>query len=276
MTRTQGFTLIEMMVALTLGLVISLGVTTVLITSNRSSSVTDTVTEAHESGRYAINHLHRAIIQAGYDPGGVGYQPFASLCDPAVAAADCAIESDNGTGDRIAFSRLAEAGNSVSCTGSDLGHGTDQVVTDVYWVQVINNVSSLYCQTYVAADGNPTNSQALVAGIEAIHALYGVSLCNTPSGERNVSLYLNAADIEAPPAAIFATTCPDGSLKAVDWSRVYSVKLALLARGAEAALGESLEQTYILQDAAPYDFTGENADQFIRQVYSTTATRSNY
>ena len=68
------------MVALALGLVITIGVTSIVIISNRNSSVTDTYSEAQESGRYAMSFLQKAIINTGYDPTELNFQSFANEC----------------------------------------------------------------------------------------------------------------------------------------------------------------------------------------------------
>ena len=285
--KTSGFTLVEIMVALALGLVITIGVTSIVIISNRNSSVTDTYSEAQESGRYAMSFLQKAIINTGYDPTELNFQSFANECTDYDSPSNCSLESASGTGDRLAISRYIDGNdNDVSCSNSDLGYfttdadgndvGSGATVTDVFWVEENSGVTSLYCQTYFKADNSTSAKSPLVTGIEALHLLYGVSLCSTNSGDRNVTVYLSADEVENPPAAITNQLCTDGTNQQVSWWRVFSVKIGILARGAEESMGQDFNQTYVILDSEPYRFTGANTDQYPRQLFTTTATRSNY
>ncbi|TCK05938.1 PilW family protein [Marinobacterium mangrovicola] len=64
-----GFTLIELMVSLTIGLFIILGVLVVYVGGIRSYSVNDALSRVQESGRFAMEFLSRDIRQAGFQAG---------------------------------------------------------------------------------------------------------------------------------------------------------------------------------------------------------------
>lgn len=62
----KGFTLIELMISLTIGLFIILGVVVVYVGAFRSYTVNASLSRVQESGRFATEFLARDIRQAGY------------------------------------------------------------------------------------------------------------------------------------------------------------------------------------------------------------------
>lgn len=62
----QGFTLIEMMIAMTIGLLIILALSTVIIGAGASSRATSGQSELQTNGRYALDVLKRDVQNAGY------------------------------------------------------------------------------------------------------------------------------------------------------------------------------------------------------------------
>lgn len=64
--RESGFTLIEMMVSITIGLAIIAGLLTVLASSTSSSKSNERTSELQTNGRYALNALRHELRQAGF------------------------------------------------------------------------------------------------------------------------------------------------------------------------------------------------------------------
>jgi len=62
----QGFTLVEMMVAMVVGLIVMAGIGQVFIHSKRTSAVQDELSRLQESGRFALHLLQEDILNAGY------------------------------------------------------------------------------------------------------------------------------------------------------------------------------------------------------------------
>lgn len=213
-------------------------------------------------------------MKAGYSPDGALDQPFETLCADPDNAAMCAVEADNGTGDRIAIRRTATTEDNLSCAGASLGVADGTEVTDVFWVAEDDDSSELRCRTYTSSDGQALiDEQSLASGVQAIHALYGLSLCDpSVTSRRNVTAYLAADEIDTPPAAFTSATCADGSSVMVEWRRVYAVKVAVLTRAQSRTSGAAVSRGYTLLDAEPYSFN----DQFTRQVFSSTVTRANF
>ena len=266
MSRTmhfqKGLTLIELMISMTLSLIVIFAVGSILISSNQAASVSDTLADSQETGRFAVDYINRQLLRTGYDPDDAGVVAFGDLC---LAAGDivCINESANGTGDRLAVRRMAEAGesNAVTCYGSALLDAADaNITTDVYWVAVDDNgLSNLRCQTF-DEDGtvraNPGdsfgNSQALAAGVLAMHVLYGQSNSVPTDDTLNVTTYFNADQV-------------------TDWGNVYAMRIGFLTQALTNTEAQSWEQNYIVLDSLNYEFD----DRTARQVFTTTVTRLN-
>ncbi len=65
-THAHGFSLVELMVALTVGLIITAAVVQIFVTSSSSYSLTEGYTRAQESGRFGIEFMSYDIRMAGY------------------------------------------------------------------------------------------------------------------------------------------------------------------------------------------------------------------
>lgn len=73
LSSERGFTLIEMMISLTIGLVIVAALVGVLVSNSQSAKTNDRTAELQSNGRYALDHLKRELHHAGYR----GYTPVA-------------------------------------------------------------------------------------------------------------------------------------------------------------------------------------------------------
>ncbi len=83
-SRQRGFTLVEVMISLVLGLILISGLVTAFMGSKRSSALNATLTEMQESGRFALDSMIRDIRMAGF-------QGCANVSDtPAQVRADSA------------------------------------------------------------------------------------------------------------------------------------------------------------------------------------------
>lgn len=75
LSSEHGFTLIEMMISITIGLVIVAALVSVLISNSQSAKTNDRTAELQSNGRYALDHLKHELRQAGYR----GYTALAPL-----------------------------------------------------------------------------------------------------------------------------------------------------------------------------------------------------
>lgn len=62
----HGFSLIEMMISITIGMMIIVALVGVLVSNSRTAKSNDRTTELQSNGRYALDHLTREVRAAGY------------------------------------------------------------------------------------------------------------------------------------------------------------------------------------------------------------------
>ncbi|MFE8072814.1 PilW family protein [Marinobacteraceae bacterium S3BR75-40.1] len=88
LSRQQGLSIIELMIAITLGLILTVGLTQIFVSNRQTFDVTEARTRVQEAGRMAVEMLNRAVRNADYwgcsslssgnvvnnlDPGGTGF-----------------------------------------------------------------------------------------------------------------------------------------------------------------------------------------------------------
>ena len=73
LSSDRGFSLIEMMISITIGLMIIGALAGVLTGNARSNKTNERTTELNDNGRFALDHLKRELLHAGYR----GYTPKA-------------------------------------------------------------------------------------------------------------------------------------------------------------------------------------------------------
>jgi type IV pilus assembly protein PilW len=88
----RGFTLMELLVGLTIGVLVLFGLVTLFVNSSRTRREVDQTSQQIENGRYALDVLRDELHLAGYYGGLVPYQgyPIASATTPSVCASDVA------------------------------------------------------------------------------------------------------------------------------------------------------------------------------------------
>lgn len=91
--RIRGFTLVELMISVTIGLVLVAGLATVFASSSGGSKTNDRVSEMAFNGRYTMNVLKRELRQAGYR----GYT-WAEPNTPSTSIGTITGECGDGTG----------------------------------------------------------------------------------------------------------------------------------------------------------------------------------
>lgn len=244
MKRMSGMTLVELMVSIGLGVVVSMFISGVMISSARNANTAEGITQAQETGRLVMAWLSDYLIKGGYESNylagtSANYFPVAELCasntTPPVANGHCSFNRDNGVGDRIAIRRKTGGLNPSSvdltaCTGENLPsaivNGQNEVV-DVFWVAD----DSLKCITYNAAGTAITTTQSIANGVESLHFLVGVG-----SGNGTVERFV----------APSATT---------DWRNVVALRVSVLTKEFGSGTLESDTRVYGLLNADPMSFT---------------------
>lgn len=124
--RQAGLSLIELLIAVTIGLLLLAGVVTIVVNSSRTQQELEKIGRQIENGRYAVDLLQREIPHAGYYGEFYGFPDPTALPDPcstSVSDIDAALSLpmqgyDSPTGDPV-----------ITCLGdADHRDGTDILV----------------------------------------------------------------------------------------------------------------------------------------------------
>lgn len=85
--RNAGFSLVEMMIAITIGLAVIAALVGVLASNSRNSKTTENASELQENGRYALSHLQRELRHADFR----GYTWVAPEATTIAATTECLV-----------------------------------------------------------------------------------------------------------------------------------------------------------------------------------------
>jgi type IV pilus assembly protein PilW len=284
-----GFTLIEMMVALAIGLAVVGALTAAYLASFANGRHTDAIVQITEDAALALNVMRQQVAQAGFSqPHGAGAVGMVLYTFPAIvgceaagfvdlnagilAPANCkAGEADPATPDslEVAYEASvlpAKSSNGIlggpgdtqplDCLGNSFPKTRDEATGDYYWL----NDSKFYVadgSLYCHGPGNAAGA-ALVQNVETLQVTYGMA--SDPVGSPNAGqvTYYDAA----PPA---------GSPL---WANVVSVKLCVQVRSATRVLDARSSPTlggWI--DCANAQRTA--ADGYLRRAFTTTIVLQN-
>ncbi|MCO5785373.1 prepilin-type cleavage/methylation domain-containing protein [Pseudomonas sp. G11-1] len=165
----QGFTLIELMVAMLIGLILTLAALQLFMTNQRTFSLQQAVAELHEDGQQAIRYMVADIRQAGRGSALAGAIPPIDL-----------INSSNGTNDALAVHYWGTS----TCAGE-----TYSLEREIHNVYSVNN-EVLQCRSVL------TNTTVdLVSGVESFQVLYGID--GNKDGELGVTQFVTANNLTA-------------------------------------------------------------------------------
>lgn len=173
--KTQhGLTLIEIMVAMTIGLIILIGVGTVFLSSLRTYRIQEDSARLQESGRYALEAIGRSVRQAGFSNMPISGDMFAGFAGVPVNGTNAATDTitlqyDGLAGDRdcegtqlavnavVTETYSLNANNELVCDGIDAGNAAQPLVGNVFDMQILYGIDTNTDQSvdqYQAAPGN--------------------------------------------------------------------------------------------------------------------------
>jgi type IV pilus assembly protein PilW len=220
MHKQSGFTLIELMIAGFIGIFILTGLMNLFITTNKSVTLSDSLSQNQETGRFAMGYLTKYIRRAGYNDEmntpflppiymepGTAANPITcpTPANPSASTQDtpCAVDNPDPTnilGDRLSIPINVggdENEEITSCTGTIIGgNGTwansgAKKIVNVFWV---NDSRELRCQTF----DRDTNSWlenspvSIINNVERFEFQVGVA---SNSDSKNASQYVSLSTI---------------------------------------------------------------------------------
>lgn len=250
--RQRGVGLVEIMIALVIGLIVLGSLIYLLVGSKKTSQSQDDLSRMQENGRYALDIIGKAIRQAGYR-----LDISQPLSAKPLEGADGKGKGATARPDTITLRRdpawVKDAQNTLkgeeaNCAGGIITSdnephpqtGLHAANTQLIVSTFIIDKSELRCRT-ITPKGEST-SAALIDHVENMQIEYGID--NTGNG--SISAYVTANAVK-------------------DFAHVRAVRVSLLLKGStpQAAAGP----------APAYTFNGETVtapDRFLRRVYTAT------
>lgn len=248
MTFRNGFSIVELMVALLLGSLVAIAATQLFLVNRQTSNLQQGIASVQDQGRFAMDYISRDLMQAGHDPAGA-VQPFIFTGDTDE------ISKDGTKYDPIAF----QVRNGFDCLGNTSYSGLKiYSVTD----------KGLRC-SYTSSSGRQV-SGTIIDGVEAFQVQYGIDYDKFgEAGYGQADVYTDATG---------ASSLISGASK----KRIVSARIALLLSSAgvvstdTAALPASsidvLDKTF---EEGAGDSNVNLRDGRLYRVFSTTVTIRN-
>lgn len=248
----RGVTLVELMVSITLGMLVVLVATALLVSTKAGYITQDDNARLDDTGRYAIEVLSRALRQAAYVNWDREESPF--VVTPAMSANILGIDGRRLKRDTVGIEQpLSDAVNgsdvlAVRFFGSGLGSGDGSMLNCAGFPVAAPVTAEAADESrgwsifYVAkdAEGEPQlyckyhgdkgwGADAIARGVESLQLLYGIDT----DGDGLPNSMLSAAGVDA----LDANLIPQGDGEAAKnagtyWKKVVTVRVALLVRGA--------------------------------------------
>lgn len=298
-SRSGGFSLVELMVGLTIGLFLIIVVTLVFIENRRTFSNQRDLSRITQSGNLALDAVSRLAKQAGQVAwGGMDATTQANFsppdfCDtstgptptnawsvsgPFLQGSDN-FASSSGFSDELTVRYFGSSGpgnNSVEpvadgsvvdCAGNAIkgplaGGTSGRMGTRLYVGIDTDGIPALFCRNFTT----PVVDQVLIPGVESFQLLYGVADAGTANAGATRFL-------------------PASSLTSSNWHSVVSLRVGLVISGVDPSRTSLDAGTY---DVFGSSLAGTNTPSFsasalttpeqrrrIRQVFSTTVELRN-
>lgn len=278
--RPRGLTLVELMVALVIGLVVAAAAVAALLVARNGFTTVDSTAQLRENARFTADLIQRLAVQGGFEdvagrgfsvvppeekpPAIQGYDDsildIAALPDGQVngsRSSGCGGVTDTSclNGSDILMIRFwgtspgadptVADGSMINCAGVGEPEGTDRATSIFHVVRSAAGEPTLAC-TY-RDSGGVWVTTALVPGVEALQVLYGVDNVVpgvAPSGSTDSvpERYLRASQL---------VVAGDAAATLANWRRVRSLRIGLLFRG---PVGGAQDRD---ATAATYDVLGD-------------------
>ncbi len=197
----RGFTLLEMMVAVTIGMVVILGVTVTFVNMKASWGTQDKMAQLQDNERLAMAFLTSSVEEAGYYPDPTSAAPFTGYTDATYGSSTYAGQVIMGTAVSGSTSATlttrygtVDGDGILTCQGSTNTSGSAAIIRNVFYVDA--TAKTLNCIAY--ANESTTTAPgavgaALVTGVASMDVLYAVDTDDTGTAYK----YLPASSMTA-------------------------------------------------------------------------------
>lgn len=188
----RGFSLVELMISLVLGLIVIAAVSMVFLSSSRTSTATNILSRAQESSRFSVQYIGRELRMAGYSSSYEAGVVSRSIIFPSDAtfttAGQVVVGDDNSTAsgilggtDTIQVRYMGSGSAEISdCQGNAVS------ATSIVTIRIfVNEDNELVCTV------NGGSEEVLVEDIGNFQLTYGVDTNN----DNSVDSYVTAAEV---------------------------------------------------------------------------------
>ena len=271
MGTQRGLTLIELMIAMTLGMILALAIGQVFMSSRHTNTSTEANARMQENARFAFLLLERELRMAGFVRTGATNN-FTPAIRPIVFADGTGVNSSDEVTVRFQGSDnsagTAADNTVVNCIGEAARN--DEMVVDRFYVA--NNAAgepALFCDAVRPSNTAVTTTTELITGVESLQLLLG----EDTNGDRTADRYLGAGvGVPAP-----------------NIDNVVSVKVSLLLRSGDRVIegSESRKFNHFGAGYSPADVpptadagaflnkTGASLDSRMRRLYHSNVALRN-
>jgi len=275
---------VELLVAMVISLVIALAAISALIVSRRGLTTVDAAGQLGDNARFVSTLLLRLGAQAGFRDIEYAATPRANntvglsgagTAAPNVSGVNNALPSYTdpynsyttrttgsvGYGSDILILRyqaaetFPESGESdktmIDCLGNPSATvpiDRDDRMVSVLYVDVSQGEPSLMCST------GPSNAQPIIQGVESFQVLYGVSGVIPNTAPTGTALAASVADRYLRADQIVVSG--DAAGTSANWSRVRSLRIGMLLRGAQGSVQKNVAETFFPFGLAKASATG--------------------
>ena len=266
-TNQLGVTLIEMLIALALGIFLLAGILQVFVGSKQSFEVISAQSAMQETGRFSMVLVEKVARGAGYiNLSAVTAADFSSMMDNIASSENFFNEFNSGNG--FVSSSIVTGNN--GCLGACSRKTDGGVNSDSFSVRMHgdSNGSLQDCQgnalpvaadtevrmTYFLSANNELSCQvdngavaALVGGVEDFQVLYGVA-GGAPSSYQ-VTRYV-----------------AEGAMTNADWPNIVSIRIGVIARSDSTPLDDSVQNLTLLDNAQVAFNDGRSRQMFTKTI----------
>ncbi|MFN0160372.1 MAG: PilW family protein [Burkholderiales bacterium] len=248
----RGFTIVEFLIAVAIGLIVSLVIGQIFIGSRESFSSQEDLARVQEAMRNASTMLARSVRVAGFrnHPGVDPNEVFTTVTGLAVEGVDNISASGFVTGSDTITVRFqgmgvpagAADGTIVDCIGQNIPFGT--ISSNRFAIRTSGTTSGLFCST-----DNGTTWNELISDVQNMQIMYGVD--NDNDGTANH--YVRVNDV-------------------TDVNQIVSVRVWMLMRSPNPTANAVDSTTTHTMAGNVY---GPFSDRFVRRVFYTTINLRN-
>ena len=249
--RQRGVTLIELMIALSVGLLLTLTGLQVFLTSNQVFALQETLTELNDDGQIALRYMVADIRQAGLGSEMLGTVTPVATAEGFNMGIYTPATTENGAGnDSLIISYWGDK----TCAGQVLPKENPRKQKAIQTVYSVSDTGVLQCSSYIEAeDAEELEPVNLISGVEAFQVRYGID--DRKDGVVGITKYVDANELA----------------RLGKESSVVAIRFSLLLSSERSAQGEAVAKSYWLLGKKI-----ETEDAKIRRVYTTTVQVRNF